>query len=95
MAGLPLVSKSRAEIADEIEGWASGAFAAGKRPDILSATEAVADHWQEIVAALRESTAALAPASIHQRIPLCEKCGEPYVSIPRMGIGHLCGGQSA
>ncbi|HET9029249.1 MAG TPA: hypothetical protein VFN49_03660 [Candidatus Aquilonibacter sp.] len=46
---------TRKKIADEIEGWATGAFAAGRRPDILSATEAVADYWQEIVAALREN----------------------------------------
>lgn len=26
--------------------------------------------------------------------PLCEKCGELYVSIPRMGIGHVCNPRS-
>lgn len=29
--------------------------------------------------------------TMKQNPPICDKCGEPYVSIPRMGIGHLCG----
>ena len=44
-------------------------------------------------AVLFEIDAALAPASpqgMEQKPLLCGKCGEPYVSIPRMGIGHIC-----
>lgn len=28
--------------------------------------------------------------AIRQTWPICGKCGQPYVSIPRMGIGHAC-----
>lgn len=52
---------SRAHLANIIEGWASGAYAAGKMPDVLSATEIVAENWQEIVAALRIPTRVTLP----------------------------------
>lgn len=40
------------QIADEIEGWATGEYGCAGF-DVLSATEVVGDYWQQIVVALR------------------------------------------
>ena len=46
--------RTNAEIADEIEGWASGKYGSGCF-DTLSAAEVIGDYWKQIVAALRQS----------------------------------------
>lgn len=52
--GLKCERLTNAEIADEIEGWASGEYGYGGF-DVLSATETVGDYWKQIVAALRRT----------------------------------------
>jgi hypothetical protein len=49
-------------------------------------------HYPAPYAASRNNVASWPPGLSQQTI-ICHQCGKPYVSIPRLGISHVCTGQ--
>jgi len=69
--------------------WCGGMPA--PRPGVTKPAKSLTE--DDVRKIVREELDARASYSVPLNSPTCPKCGQPYISIPRLGIGHVCSPQ--